>query len=117
MMRSYALLICSLKFLKTVIRLIILLIKNGITTITDYQLSSYTLYEDRNNITISNPTTNADGTITWELVCERNNADLSNVLGNLVKRTIGMSNQYFGGKIKNFNVNDSSDEEFKSNIC
>ena len=42
---------------------------------------------------------NADGTITWELVCERNNADLSNVLGNLVKRTIGMANQYLGGKV------------------
>lgn len=58
-----------------------------------------------------------DGTITWDLLCERNNSDLSNILGNLVKRTLGMSNQYFGGKIKNFNENDASDEEFKLNIC
>ncbi|MBR1987473.1 MAG: methionine--tRNA ligase [Clostridia bacterium] len=54
-----------------------------------------------------------DGTITWELLCERNNTDLSNVLGNLVKRTLGMSNQYFGGVIKNYNVSESVDEELK----
>ena len=56
----------------------------------------------------------ADGTITWELLCERNNTDLSNILGNLVKRTLGMSNQYFGGVIKNYNVCESIDEELKS---
>ncbi|MFQ6751985.1 MAG: methionine--tRNA ligase [Clostridia bacterium] len=55
----------------------------------------------------------ADGTITWELLCERNNTDLSNVLGNLVKRTLGMSNQYFGGKIVNYNVSESVDDELK----
>ena len=55
----------------------------------------------------------ADGTITWELLCERNNTDLSNVLGNLVKRTLGMSNQYFGGKIINYNEFESVDEELK----
>ena len=56
----------------------------------------------------------SDGTITWELICERNNADLSNVLGNLVKRTLGMSNQYFAGKIKNYNVCETVDEELKN---
>ena len=55
----------------------------------------------------------ADGTITWELLCDRNNADLSNVLGNLVKRTLAMSNQYFNGKVKNFNVTDVMDEDLK----
>ncbi len=56
----------------------------------------------------------SDGTITWELVTERNNADLSNVLGNLVKRTLGMSNQYFNGKVKNYNVSDPIDDELKA---
>ena len=56
----------------------------------------------------------SDGTITWELLTERNNADLSNVLGNLVKRTLGMSNQYFNGKVKNYNVSESVDEELKA---
>ena len=56
----------------------------------------------------------ADGTITWELLCERNNADLSNVLGNLVKRTIGMSNQYFNGNVKNYNVTDAMDDDLKA---
>ena len=41
-----------------------------------------------------------DGTITWELVCERVNSDLANVLGNLVKRTVAMTNQYFGGSVR-----------------
>jgi len=53
----------------------------------------------------------ADGTITWELVTERNNADLSNVLGNLVKRTLGMSNQYFSGKVINYGVKDEMDDD------
>lgn len=52
-----------------------------------------------------------DGTITWELLCEKNNADLSNILGNLVKRTLGMSNQYFNGVIKNFNLCDETDQD------
>ena len=38
-----------------------------------------------------------DGNATWELIAERANSDLANILGNLVKRTISMSNQYFGG--------------------
>lgn len=42
---------------------------------------------------------NADGVITRELVCDRFNSDLANTLGNLVKRTVAMSNKYFGGEI------------------
>ncbi len=45
-----------------------------------------------------------DGMITWELMVERINSDLANVLGNLVNRTISMSNKYFGGKVENKNV-------------
>ena len=56
----------------------------------------------------------ADGTITWEMVVDRNNADLANVLGNLVKRTLGMSNQYFNGYIKNYNVNEDVDADLKA---
>ena len=56
----------------------------------------------------------ADGTVTWELLCERNNTDLSNVLGNLVKRTLGMSNQYFAGKVVNYNVSEDVDNELKA---
>lgn len=46
-----------------------------------------------------------DGVITWELVIERLNSDLANTLGNLVNRTISMSNKYFGGVVANENVN------------
>lgn len=42
-----------------------------------------------------------DGTMTWELLIERINSDLANVLGNLVNRTIAMSNKYFGGVVTN----------------
>ena len=49
----------------------------------------------------------SDGTITWELLTEKNNADLSNVMGNLVRRTLAMSNQYFSGKVKNYNIADT----------
>lgn len=42
-----------------------------------------------------------DGVISWELMVERMNSDLANILGNLVKRTISMSNQYFGGIMEN----------------
>lgn len=52
-----------------------------------------------------------DGTITWELLCERNNSDLSNILGNLVKRTLGMSNQYFDGTIKKYDICDQEDKD------
>ncbi|MBQ3584692.1 MAG: methionine--tRNA ligase [Lachnospiraceae bacterium] len=46
-----------------------------------------------------------DGVITWELVVERLNSDLANTLGNLVNRTISMTNKYFGGVVKNEDVN------------
>ena len=45
-----------------------------------------------------------DGNLTWELVAERTNSDLANTLGNLVNRTISMSNKYFGGVVENRNV-------------
>ena len=55
-----------------------------------------------------------DGTITWELVIERINSDLANVLGNLVSRTIAMSNKYFGGVVTNPNVSEPVDDELKT---
>ena len=54
---------------------------------------------------------NADGTITWDLLCERNNTDLSNTLGNLVKRTIGMVNQYLAGRAINTDEYTPIDDE------
>ena len=57
-----------------------------------------------------------DGTITWELVVERVNSDLANTLGNLVNRTISMSNKYFGGEVSNKGVEDSMDADFKAVI-
>ncbi len=45
-----------------------------------------------------------DGIITWELVIERFNSDLANILGNLVNRTVSMSNKYFGGLVKSTGV-------------
>ena len=45
-----------------------------------------------------------DGNLTWELVAERTNSDLANTLGNLVNRTISMSNKYFGGVVENKNA-------------
>ena len=58
-----------------------------------------------------------DGTITWELVCERVNSDLANVLGNLVKRTVSMTNQYFGGVAKNTGAEEDPDADFRSVIA
>ncbi len=52
-----------------------------------------------------------DGVITWELMVERMNSDLANTLGNLVNRTISMSNKYFGGVVNNTGVSDSVDGE------
>ena len=52
-----------------------------------------------------------DGVITWELLVERINSDLANTLGNLVNRTISMSNKYFGGVVNNTNVKEEVDEE------
>ncbi len=54
-----------------------------------------------------------DGVITWELMIERMNSDLANTLGNLVNRTIAMTNKYFGGIIENRNVNEEVDEDLK----
>ncbi len=52
-----------------------------------------------------------DGVITWELMVERMNSDLANTLGNLVNRTISMSNKYFGGVVSNTNVKEDVDDE------
>lgn len=54
-----------------------------------------------------------DGTITWELAVERVNSDLANILGNLVSRTIAMSNKYFGGKVLNPGVCEEVDLDLK----
>ncbi|SFS02292.1 methionine--tRNA ligase [Anaeromicropila populeti] len=52
-----------------------------------------------------------DGVISWELLVERLNSDLANTLGNLVNRTISMSNKYFGGIVTNAGVKEAVDEE------
>lgn len=57
-----------------------------------------------------------DGTITWELMVERMNSDLANTLGNLVNRTISMSNKYFGGVVADKGVTEEIDAEFKQTI-
>lgn len=54
-----------------------------------------------------------DGVISWELIVERMNSDLANTLGNLVNRTISMSNKYFDGVVRNTNVTELVDEELK----
>ena len=54
-----------------------------------------------------------DGVISWELVAERVNSELSNTLGNLVNRTISMSNKYFDGVVTNKKVNESVDDDLK----
>ncbi len=56
---------------------------------------------------------NNDGVISWELVTERRNSDLANTLGNLVNRTISMSNKYFDGKVVNTEITEEVDEELK----
>ncbi len=55
-----------------------------------------------------------DGNITWELVTERTNAELANTLGNLVNRTISMSNKYFGGVVADRKVTGEMDEDLKA---
>ena len=52
-----------------------------------------------------------DGTITWDLVVERINSDLANILGNLVNRTISMQNKYFHGVISNPMEREAIDDE------
>jgi methionyl-tRNA synthetase len=55
-----------------------------------------------------------DGVITWELVVERFNSDLANILGNLVNRTVSMSNKYFGGVVRSTGVTEDVDEDLKA---
>lgn len=55
-----------------------------------------------------------DGVITWELVVERFNSDLANILGNLVNRTVSMSNKYFGGVVKSTGVSADVDADLKA---
>ena len=52
-----------------------------------------------------------DGSITWDLLIERINSDLANILGNLVNRTIAMSNKYFNGVVSNPGVKEEIDDE------
>ncbi len=52
-----------------------------------------------------------DGIISWELMVERFNSDLANTIGNLVNRTIAMSNQYFGGTVEDKGVKEAVDDE------
>ena len=55
-----------------------------------------------------------DGIITWDLVIERFNSDLANILGNLVNRTVSMSNKYFGGVVKQTGVTAEVDDDIKA---
>lgn len=57
-----------------------------------------------------------DGTVTYELMIERINSDLANILGNLVNRTISMTNKYFGGVITNPQVSEEVDAELISMV-
>lgn len=58
----------------------------------------------------------SDGVFTKDLLIERINGDLANILGNLVQRTISMGNKYFEGKVSNKNVSDELDSEFVNKI-
>ena len=58
-----------------------------------------------------------DGVISWELLVERINSDLANTLGNLVNRTISMSNKYFDGIVKRTGVTEAVDEDLKQVAC
>ena len=57
-----------------------------------------------------------DGVISWELMVERMNSDLANTLGNLVNRTISMSNKYFGGVVADKGVVEAVDEDLKATV-
>ena len=57
-----------------------------------------------------------DGVITWELMVERLNSELANTFGNLVNRTISMSNKYFGGVVENKGVAEPVDDDLKNFI-
>lgn len=57
-----------------------------------------------------------DGVISWELMVERMNSDLANILGNLVNRTISMSNKYFGGIVADKGAAEAVDEDLKATV-
>ncbi len=57
-----------------------------------------------------------DGVISWELMVERMNSDLANVLGNLVNRTVSMSNKYLGGVVEDQGVTETVDEDLKAKV-
>lgn len=57
-----------------------------------------------------------DGVITWDLMIERLNADLANTLGNLVNRTVSMSNKYFGGIVKATGAEEDVDRDLKETV-
>ncbi|MDY5252973.1 MAG: methionine--tRNA ligase [Erysipelotrichaceae bacterium] len=57
-----------------------------------------------------------DGSITYEIMIERINSDLANVLGNLVNRTISMTNKYFKGTINNTNCHEEVDDQLKQEV-
>ena len=57
-----------------------------------------------------------DGVITWDLVVERVNSDLANILGNLVNRTIAMSNKYFGGVLEDAGAATDPDDDLKQTV-
>ena len=56
-----------------------------------------------------------DGVISWDLMVERMNSDLANILGNLVNRTVSMTNKYFGGVVENKGAAEPVDEGLKGN--
>ena len=58
-----------------------------------------------------------DGVITWELMVERLNSALANTLGNLVNRTISMTNKYFGGSVSDKGVTADVDADLKAVVC
>ena len=57
-----------------------------------------------------------DGVISWDLMVERMNSDLANILGNLVNRTVSMTNKYFGGVVENKGAAEPVDEELKATV-
>ncbi len=57
-----------------------------------------------------------DGVISWDLIVERFNSDLANTLGNLVKRTISMSNQYLSGKLMDTGVKEAVDDDLHATV-
>ncbi len=57
-----------------------------------------------------------DGVISWDLMVERMNSDLANILGNLVNRTISMSNKYFGGVVTDAGVSEEVDADLKATV-